>query len=479
MQRPDTYQARARELCQASGVDPDTRLFRDMDDVRGRPAWTDFRQAARNEHNAAEQQKLAADLAEMRGGITYPAPQPPKYADAPLAIFGQHGDSTIEQMRNCMKVGNVVAGSISADGHLGYAQPVGAAIAYAGQISISGVGYDIACGNMAVKLGGLAMTGPALVEHLQNCTHEIARVLSFGPGRTNDERVEHELFDYDELWKLSGREDYKPTARAQLGTIGGGNHYVDLFIDEEGMPWIGVHFGSRGFGHSSAKLYIEAAGGKDGINVAPVVVDETSEIGTRYLGAMELGGDYAYAGREWVVERVRKIVGGDVITTVHNHHNFAWREVIGGRSTWVVRKGCTPAYPGQRGFIGGSMGDDAVIVEGADFIDTDKFIAGEASDNHVWGEVAQQRLLYSTVHGAGRNFGRKEAKRRYTRAQMEAWMRERGTLLIGGDVDESPMAYRRLPEVLADHGDTIKILHTLRPVSVVMAGSDVIDPYKD
>src|SRR5690606_34207454 len=115
------------------------------------------------------------------------------------------------------------------------------------------------------------------------------------------------------------------------------------------------------------------------------------EIGQRYLAAMELAGRYAYAGREWVVERVRRIVGGSVLDSVHNHHNFAWRETHGGKSLWVVRKGATPAFPGQRGFVGGSMGDDAVILEGID---------GDRSAG----------ALYSTVHGAGRTFGRNEAK---------------------------------------------------------------------
>ena len=96
--------------------------------------------------------------------------------------------------------------------------------------------------------------------------------------------------------------------------------------DEDGFVWIGVHFGSRGLGHTSATRYLKAAGGKDGMNVPPAVIDEDSELGRRYIAAMELAGRYSYAGREWVVERVRKIVGGAVTDMVHNHHNYAWRE---------------------------------------------------------------------------------------------------------------------------------------------------------
>src|SRR5262249_2588800 len=152
-------------------------------------------------------------------------------------------------------------------------------------------------------------------------------------------------------------------------------------------------------------------------------------------------------GREWVVETIRRMLAAKVMETVHNHHNYAWRETHGGREYWVVRKGATPAFPGQRGFVGGSMGDDAVILEG---IDT----------------PAARDSLFSTVHGAGRICGRVEAKGkrdkvtgewqrppRFTREQMDEWLRNKGVYLIGGDVDESPMAYRRLPDVLEAHAD--------------------------
>src|SRR5687768_12761396 len=276
----------------------------------------------------------------------------------------------------------------------------------------------------------------AIQDRVGEIIKDVHRVISFGVGRTNDERVEHNLFDDGDAWREADREDYRQKAVAQLGTVGSGNHYVDLMRDESGFVWIGVHFGSRGLGHSSATKYLKAAGGKDGINVPPAIVDEDSEVGRRYIAAMELAGRYSYAGREWVVERVRKIIGGTVTDMVHNHHNYAWRENHGGKDLWVVRKGATPAFPGQRGFVGGSMGDDAVILEGVD-------------------SEQARASLYSTVHGAGRLFGRKEAKRRFTRAQMDEWLKQRGVTLIGADLDESPMAYRRLPEVLAHHAGSV------------------------
>ncbi len=452
MRRPAPLETRARELALAAGVDPDSRVARPGEDPtrkggpRGQPAWCSFRDAAEAERQAAE-----------AAAVAVPEGQPAQYRDAPLQVFGPHEDTTLKQMRNCMGVGNVVAGVVCADGHLGYAQPVGGVIAYEGQVSISGVGFDIGCGNMAVRLD---TPYDAIAHRAAGILADVRRVVSFGVGRANAERAEHALFDDDDAWRAAGMDAYRQKAAGQLGTVGGGNHYVDLMRDEHGWVWIGVHFGSRGLGHTTATKYLKLAGGKDGMHVPPAVVDEGSELGQAYLAGMELAGRYAYAGREWVVERVRQIIGGAVTSSVHNHHNYAWRETHGGRDVWVVRKGATPAQPGQRGFVGGSMGDDAVIIEGVD---------GPAS----------KASLYSTIHGAGRLFGRNQAKRTFTREQMDSWLRGRGVLLAGGDLDESPMAYRRLPDVLAEHAGTIQVLHTLRPFAVAMAGEGEFDPFKD
>jgi tRNA-splicing ligase RtcB len=443
MRRPDAYETRARELAIAAGQDPDARVERPGQ--RSMPLWCTYRDAARTEHLAAE-----------AAAVVLP-PQAPAYQNAPLSVFGTHDDATIAQMRNCMGVGNVVAGVVCADGHLGYAQPVGGVIAYERQVSISGVGFDIGCGNMAVRLDTRFVD---IEPQVGAILEDVRRIISFGVGRTNATRAEHELFDDEDAWREADMQAYRQKAESQLGTVGSGNHYVDLMRDEEGFVWIGVHFGSRGLGHSSATRYLKAAGGQDGMNVPPAVVDEDSEIGRRYIAAMQLAGRYSYAGREWVVERVRKIIGGAVTDMVHNHHNYAWRETHDGRDLWVVRKGATPAFPGQRGFIGGSMGDDAVIIEGVD-------------------SPAARASLYSTVHGAGRLFSRRRAHQAFTREQMDEWLRGRGVLLAGGDLDESPMAYRRLPEVLAHHAGTIRVLHTLRPFAVAMAGAGEFDPFKD
>jgi tRNA-splicing ligase RtcB len=385
-------------------------------------------------------------------------------------IFGEHDEATIAQIDRCLAAGGERA-VLCADGHKGYAQPIGGVVAYKEKISLSGVGFDIACGNLAIRTDAVRPQVAAAMEQIMD---DVVRDVSFGIGRTSKTRIDHELFD-DPAWRLRPLAHLKESAAAQLGTVGGGNHYVDIFADEADRVWVGVHFGSRGLGHKTATHFLKEAGGKDGMDVPPTVVLEASPLGQDYVAAMTLAGRYAYAGREAVARHVvRGILGAHIVEEIHNHHNFAWREEHDGEHYWVVRKGATPAFPGQKGFVGGSMGDDAVIIEGVDC-------------------PAAREALFSTVHGAGRIMSRTAAKGRFVKVggkrirteglvrhdEMMKWIEERGVVLRGGDLDEAPQAYRRLPDVLAAHAGTIRILHTLTPLGVAMAGKDIADPYKD
>jgi len=242
---------------------------------------------------------------------------------------------------------------------------------------------------------------------------------------------------------------------------------------------VGVHFGSRGLGHKLATHFLSAGGARDAVHEPPLVFRRGHALFDHYVAAMRLAGAYAHAGRDWVCAEVLRMMGARAKAEVHNHHNFAWLEEHGGERVWVVRKGATPAFPGQLGFIGGSMGDDAVIVRGA-----------ESQDPAV--VETQREALFSTVHGAGRVMSRTAAAGKRHRKtgkmisegkvspeMMQEWVARKGVLLRGGGLDESPHVYRRLPEVLAAQGATIELLHTLRPLVVVMAGADEFDPYKD
>lgn len=388
-----------------------------------------------------------------------------------VRAFGNPDQRTLTQAEMCATTGNVVGPAVlCADAHLGYSMPIGGVVAYDGQISPSGVGYDIACGIKAVRTDVKAAD---IRGNVGTILDDIARRVSFGVGRVNERPIDHTLFD-DPLWRddhnIAGLRD---RAAAQLGTVGSGNHFVDLLEEPEtGALWIAAHFGSRGFGHGVASGFLNLAAGRGFHDKAPgeqmisppTLIDTNTDLGQAYIAAMKLAGEYAYAGRDYVVGEVLAVLGAAGTRTVHNHHNFAWFE----DGAWVVRKGATPAWPGQTGFVGGSMGDIAAVVQG---LSTDE--AGAA--------------LHSTVHGAGRIMSRSMAmgnrkgtrKGIVTRQMMAERCHEFGVTVRGGNVDESPHVYRPLADVLAAHAGSIRILHTLRPIGVVMAGADVRDPYKD
>jgi len=384
-----------------------------------------------------------------------------------IPVWGDPVDeSSLSQIRNCARTADRVA--LMADHHKGYAVPIGGVVAYEDSISPSGVGYDIACGNKAVLTDADAGEVRARIKPIMD---DIWGAISFGIGMKNRERVDHPLFD-DTAWKIPAVKPLKQLAREQLGTVGSGNHYVDLFVDERDRVWIGVHFGSRGLGHKTATWFLKTAGAKDGMDVDPCLISVKRPLGEEYLECMRLAGRYAYAGRDWVCDRVARILGAKIVEEVHNHHNFAWRERHQGRDLWVVRKGATPAFPGQKGFVGGSMGDISVILEGVE--------SREGSP-----------AMYSTIHGAGRVMGRMEAKGktdrkgrvirqgRVTSKMMHDWVRRKGVELRGAGTDESPHCYKRLPEVLEQHNQSVRVLHTLTPIGVAMAGADEFDPFKD
>ena len=396
----------------------------------------------------------------------------------PPTVFGQHDAGTLAQLQDVASRAEHTA--LMADGHLGYVMPIGGVAAYRNQVSVVGVGFDIACGNCAIRTDLTADQFSAA--NLPQIADEIHATISFGVGRTNradDAPVNHPLFESD-IWTLlpvtANVHNLMGKARAQLGTVGSGNHYVDVFADEIGTIWVGVHFGSRGLGHTLASGFLSLAQNAPWDKHVPekeTLLDLASPLGHDYWHLMRLAGDYAYAGREWVAQKTVDLLGGHEVEMVHNHHNFAWKETHFGEEFVVVRKGATPAFPAQRGFVGGSMGDDAVILTGA-----------------TTGSVAQRAALFSTVHGAGRIMSRTAAKGKtkkgrvvqtglITQQMMDDWTHGVGVILRGGGLDEAPQAYRRLPDVLAAQGDTVVVEHTLTPLIVVMAGANEFDPYKD
>ena len=397
-------------------------------------------------------------------------PTPLIMDDKIVPIFGDPDASAVVQMEICMKDEEAIAGAVMADHHKGYSMPIGGVIAYYNAVSPSGVGYDIACGNKAVRI---SLQRSDLQPRIKDIMDEIYDVIPFGVGRVQKYPEDHILFD-SPLWnQLEEITHLKELAYKQLGTIGAGNHFIDIFYDSQDRIWIGVHFGSRGFGHKVATGYMNLTKGRafgdkpphEDMNCRATILSLDEELGIRYWNAMRLAGTYAYAGRDHVCQQVAKILGGEIEEEVHNHHNFAWVEEHRGEQLVVVRKGATPAAPGQRGFIGSTMAEPSVIIEG---------VESEASAS----------ALYSTVHGAGRSMSRVRAKGKWKKRDgqyvqvkegvikwedMWVQVREADVELRGGWLDEAPECYKRLPEVLAAHEGTIKVIETLCPMGVAMA----------
>lgn len=394
-----------------------------------------------------------------------------------VKIYGIPDERAVSQIERCSMEADYAV--LCADHHVGYSMPIGGAVAYKKYVSPSGVGFDIACGNKAVKTDL-----PAKDIDIRKVMDEISRRISFGIGRVNNEPADHPVLDEIAQTEFKPQKKMAKLASEQLGTVGSGNHYVDLFEDENGALWVGVHFGSRGFGHKTAMGFLALANGMEfdekpknanSMDSPPTLLDIDSELGKDYISAMNLAGEYAYAGRDMVVKKVLEILGAKSLFEVHNHHNFAWLEEHFGEKYWVVRKGCTPAFPGQQSFIGSTMGSASYIIEGVD--------SGES-----------QQALYSTVHGAGRVMSRTQAagkkKWRYGKLvsvsrgevnfkRVKEELKAKGIELRGGGADEAPEVYKNLNEVINYHQNTIKILHRLKPIGVAMAGEDVYDPYKD
>src|ERR671922_387138 len=233
-----------------------------------------------------------------------------------IKTFGSVDERSLEQLERCMEAGDAEFGVLCADHHPGYSQPIGGGIAYEGYVSPSGVGYDVGCGNKAVQteLTRADLDGLGGVESVMR---EITRRISFGMGVPAQERVDHPVLDKIRNADFAPQRALAGLADKQLGTVGSGNHYVNLMEDEEGRIWVGVHFGSRGFGHKTASGFLALAQGlpfgakahEGEMDSPPVLFEVDSELGQSYIEAMQLAGEYAYAGRDVVVDKVLEILG--------------------------------------------------------------------------------------------------------------------------------------------------------------------------
>jgi tRNA-splicing ligase RtcB len=393
---------------------------------------------------------------------------PPKMAQklraAPLP-YARFGAAHIEagaigQMDVAMRLPVAVGGALMPDAHHGYGLPIGGVLATEGAVIPYGVGVDIGC-RMCLSI----FEAPAdyIHDHRQSLKSLLEQHTFFGhqtdPDPMDDAVLEHRAFQ-----EIPFVKKLKNKAFQQIGSSGSGNHFVEFGIVEMkdrhtlGLPdgpllALLSHSGSRGLGATIAQHYTKIAMEKcllpkEAQHLAWLSLDD--EDGQAYWRAMQLAGNYAAACHAHIHQRLARELGMARLATIENHHNFAWEETLkDGRKVVVHRKGATPAKMGEWGIIPGSMTAKGYIVRGK----------GEAG------------ALWSASHGAGRLLSRQKAKSSFTKKELLDYLKMKGVELIGGDVDESPFAYKNIEEVMGAQSALVEVVGSFTPKIVRMDGN--------
>lgn len=390
---------------------------------------------------------------------------PLREVGVPYTIYGKENieKGAIDQMEVAVKLPVAVAGSIMPDSHQGYGLPIGGVLATDGAIIPWAVGVDIGC-RMCLTIYD------AGTSYIDGNRGKLMNVLKsetfFGTGVENDGILtEHEFVERSEFNDIKTIKALKDVAWRQLGTSGGGNHFVDFGNvsitdpnNEFGLEvgdYVGVltHSGSRGFGATLANKYSAIAMEKTRLPKHAQYLawlDINSEEGVEYWIAMNMAGDYAQACHDEMHRRITKQLGLNPVAKIENHHNFAWKETIDGKEVIVHRKGATPAGKGVLGIIPGSMVSPGFIVRGRGVVDS----------------------ISSASHGAGRLMSRTVARNTFTKSGVDKLLKSHKVDLIGGGIDESPLAYKDINEVMGYQSDLIDIIGTFTPQVVRMADDE-------
>jgi tRNA-splicing ligase RtcB len=402
--------------------------------------------------------EVASALAPQADKIIPLRPQSPAYA-----IYGDaHIDQLArEQMNIAMRLPVTAAGALMPDAHAGYGLPIGGVLATKNAVIPYGVGVDIGC-RMALSVFDIPEAH--FFAHEAKYKRELIAHTKFGAGNgfKGNERADHAVLESPVFDMNALLRQLRDKAFEQLGSSGGGNHFVEFGIIEFAQKdeALGIekgrylalltHSGSRGLGATLAGHYTKLAKSlcplpKEAANLA--YLDLHTEEGQEYWLAMNLAGDYASACHEVIHHKIAAAIGAQTLAKVENHHNFAWKEMWQGEEVIVHRKGATPAGKGVMGIIPGSMTAPGFLVRGK----------GEAN------------ALHSASHGAGRQMSRTKAENTITQQQMKDILKANGVTLIGGGLDEAPMAYKDIHAVMAAQTDLVDIVAAFTPKMVRMA----------
>ncbi len=393
------------------------------------------------------------------------SPPPPRAEPVKYRQWGEglEPDAVMQMEKACLLPVSV-AGALMPDAHVGYGLPIGGVLATENCVIPYAVGVDIAC---RMKMTVLDIPVHDLEQKQDRLTRAIEAETRFGIGANFKQRREHEVMDAD--WSVSGvTQQNKDKAWSQLGTSGSGNHFVEfgLFtahskINElEPGTYVALlsHSGSRGTGAAVCDHYSKLAFGlrraelpSELLRLAWLSLD--SQEGQEYWNAMELMGKYAAANHWCIHKHIAENLGAQVLLDLENHHNFAWKEkhVVDGveREVVVHRKGATPAGQGVLGIIPGSMATPGFVVSGK----------------------GNPESLDSASHGAGRAMSRKAANQKFNWKDVNRFLKQQGVTLISAGLDEVPMAYKNIRDVMKAQSDLVTVLGEFMPKLVKMAPS--------
>jgi tRNA-splicing ligase RtcB len=402
-----------------------------------------------------------------------------KPSPVPYKIWGEkHIEAeAMAQMAGAARLPVAIAGALMPDAHMGYGLPIGGVLATEDSVIPYAVGVDIACRMML----SIYPSSPQVLKNPKNSEykHLYSALLNntiFGSGAIgiHDGKIEHPILDKSH-WELSElTRSLRQTAIYQIGTSGGGNHFVEwgeLEISNSENPFnlaaghylaLLSHSGSRGVGFKIANYYTKIAMSQmtelhhSVRHLAWLPLDQ--DLGKEYWDAMQLAGEFASANHHVIHQRISRAAGITPIAKVENHHNFAWREkiCINGKEKEAIvhRKGATPAGNGILGIIPGTMADPGYLVVGKGNADS----------------------LNSASHGSGRQMARTKAKKTITHEQYMEYLLKHGIDLIGGGLDEAPQAYKPINVVMEEQKDLVDVLGKFQPKIVRMAAEESLNP---
>ena len=394
-------------------------------------------------------------------------PDAPKYPElltenVPYKIYGQDNieAGAMKQMDIASSLPIAKMGALMPDAHQGYGLPIGGVLATENAIIPFAVGVDIGC---RMCLTVYSLNERSLEKHHSQFKRELIAQTVFGAGKGPKNPMDDEVLARKEFDEIDIVKNLKRKAISQIGSSGGGNHFVEFGLvniidpdNEWGVEtgtYMGIlsHSGSRGLGSGIANYYTKLAMDKTRLPREAkhlAWLDLDTEAGMEYWLAMNLAGDYASACHHHIHEKLSKAIGEKPMFMVENHHNFAWKEQLeDGTNVIVHRKGATPAGKGVLGIIPGSMTAPGFIVRGK----------------------GNPLSINSASHGAGRKMSRTKARNSITRSMVKKILNEHKVTLVGGGLDEAPMAYKDINEVMKFQRSLVDVIGTFKPRIVRMA----------